>query len=179
MPACHFGSVAPWVWRNIYLTSTNVTYVSAIVLLLQWIWCFLWRIIKAACGAAQWFYGHFTEYCIFFCTVLLILKYRAMQRRCAITTITNGSIERTPYAWSIFAGVNVKLDDEEDTSKDRSTASQHTHTHCYERISCCCIVHMTQDEKMFYYCSCHWPTLSILNLTFPLPVPLLDSGRVI
>ena len=67
---------------------------------------------------------------------------------------------------------------EKDTSKDRYTASQHTYI-TYECISCCYIVIMTQGGKIFYYCSCHWLTVSVLNLIFPLLFPLLDSGKVI
>ena len=158
MPTYDFVYVASWVWRSIYLTSTNVSYVSVIVLLLQWIWCCFLKIVKAACGAAEWFYGHFTEYCILFlyCALNSEILVHARKRRYPYNNkqINWKDTLCLEHFCRCDCGVGWWID--KDPSKDRYTASQHTHM-SYECISWWYIVFMTQSDKIFYYCSCHWP----------------------
>lgn len=60
---CYFGYVALWVWRNIYLTTTN-SCISIFYFSVESDVVF-WESWKTACSLANWFYEHFTEYCIF------------------------------------------------------------------------------------------------------------------
>lgn len=158
MPTYDFVYVASWVWRSIYLTSTNVSYVSVIVLLLQWIWCCFLKIIKAACGAAEWFYGHFTEYCILFlyCALNSEILGHAWKRCCHYNnkqinwkdTLCLEHFCRWLWSWMMNWRRYFK--------RQIHSISAHTHM-SYECISWWYIVFMTQSHKIFDYCSCHWP----------------------
>lgn len=146
-PTYDFVYVASCVWRSIYLTSTNVSYVSVIVLLLQWIWWYFLKIIKAACGAAEWFYGHFTEYCILFlyCALNSEIQGHAWKR---CYHYNNKQINwKDTLCLEHFCRCECEVGwwIEEDTSKDRYTASQHTHTH--ELWMHILMIYSTYDSK--------------------------------